>query len=80
MHLHNTMKNAINLLNQFAPKHKVDDAQLELIMSILSKDTLKSIQLLGFNYKQAIGEPLTDACASFINNKFNNKSTHCKKR
>lgn len=29
-------------------------------------DTLKTMQLLGFNYKAAIGEPLTQICAKAI--------------
>lgn len=31
-------------------------------------DTLKTMQLLGFNYKAAIGEPLTEICANAITN------------
>ena len=34
---------------------------------ILSKETLKILQLLGFNYKEAIGEPLTSVIAHAIN-------------
>src|SRR5699024_599336 len=32
---------------------------MEVIKHILSKDTFNILQLLGFNFKQAIGEPLT---------------------
>lgn len=38
----------------------------ENMISLVSKDMLKSMQLLGFNYKDAIGVPLTEACANFI--------------
>lgn len=30
---------------------------------LISADTLRTMQLLGFNYKAAIGEPLTELCA-----------------
>lgn len=31
---------------------------------LISADTLRTMQLLGFNYKAAIGEPLTELCAN----------------
>ena len=43
-----------------------DEAQLTAINSLLSTETLKILQLLGFNYKEAIGEPLTKLVAQFI--------------
>ena len=42
-------------------------------------DTLKSMQLLGFNYKAAIGEPLTQLCANAIT-VWGNKNNYHKKR
>lgn len=33
---------------------------------LISADTLRTTQLLGFNYKAAIGEPLTELCANKI--------------
>lgn len=36
------------------------------IKELISKDVLKTMQLLGFNYKAAIGEPLTEICANKI--------------
>ena len=36
------------------------------IKELISIDTLKTMQLLGFNYKAAIGEPLTELCAQKI--------------
>lgn len=33
---------------------------------LISADTLGTMQLLGFNYKAAIGEPLTELCANKI--------------
>ena len=40
----------------------------EQIKELISVDTLKTMQLLGFNYKAAIGEPLTQICANAISN------------
>lgn len=38
----------------------------EQIKALISVDTLKTMQLLGFNYKAAIGEPLTEICSNAI--------------
>ena len=43
---------------------KVED--LNNLLSLISVDTLRAMQLLGFNYKAAIGEPLTKLCADKI--------------
>lgn len=40
------------------------------IKSLITVDTLKAMQLLGFDYKAAIGSPLTRACANAIEGKF----------
>ena len=40
----------------------------EQFKELISVDTLKTMQLLGFNYKLAIGEPLTNLCANAISN------------
>ena len=45
---------------------KASIAAFESIKNLISKDVLKTMQLLGFNYKAAIGEPLTQLCASAI--------------
>lgn len=39
---------------------------VELIHNLLSKDTLKILQVLGFNYRKAIGEPLTQVVQSHV--------------
>lgn len=39
---------------------------MDQITSILSEDTLKVFQTLGFNYRQAIGEPLTQVVRDWI--------------
>lgn len=40
--------------------------QLELMKSLLSVETANILQLLGFNFRRAIGEPLTSLCESLI--------------
>ncbi len=40
----------------------------DLLIGLLNKDVLNTLQLLGFNYKEAIGVPFTELCASKINN------------
>ncbi|WP_458352411.1 hypothetical protein [Peribacillus frigoritolerans] len=39
---------------------------LHIFKPILSKETLNILQLLGFNFKQAIGEPLTQLVSATI--------------
>ena len=78
-HLHNTVTNVIDLLKSISPNAPV--TQIEVFKNLISVDTLKTMQLLGFNYKAAIGEPLTQICADAItswgakkpNNKNNNQ-------
>jgi hypothetical protein len=49
-------------------KVKTQVESYEQIKELISVDTLKTMQLLGFNYKEAIGEPLTKLCAEAISN------------
>jgi len=42
---------------------------LEIMKPILSKETFNIMQILGFNFKHAIGEPLTELLASMIKSK-----------
>ena len=42
---------------------------LEMIKPILSKETFNIMQILGFNFRQAIGEPLTKLVESLISSK-----------
>lgn len=46
---------------------------VESVKNLISKDLLKTMQLLGFNYKAAFGEPLTQLCANAISS-LGNKS------
>lgn len=47
-------------------KAKAGIKAIEGVKTLISKDVLKTMQLLGFNYKAAFGEPLTQLCASAI--------------
>lgn len=77
-HLHNTVSRVLEIVK----KSQIDAASLvgedavekvktqvesyEQIKELISVDTLKTMQLLGFNYKAAIGEPLTLMLKNFI--------------
>lgn len=65
-HLHNTVSRILELLKGSSvgiiEKDSAAFKQIEAyeqIKELISVDTLKTMQLLGFNYKYAIGEPLT---------------------
>lgn len=66
-HLQQTIGNALDVLNSFSPNSDV--AALEQFKSLVSVNTLKAMQLLGFDYKKAIGDPLTEVCADAIRSK-----------
>lgn len=80
-HLHNTVTRVLDLLKTVSPTTPVDS--LEVFKDLISVDTLKTMQLLGFNYKAAIGEPLTQICANTIislgQKKSNNKNNNQRK-
>lgn len=90
-HLHNTASHMIELIKSAQLANaalKGDDAvakvnnqaeSYEQIKELISVDTLKTMQLLGFNYKAAIGEPLTQICANAITN-FGNKTLSSKRK
>lgn len=83
-HLHNTVARLLEIIKAFqlvaamakgeeeVEKVKKQVENYEQIKELISIDTLKTMQLLGFNYKAAIGEPLTQICANAISN-FGNK-------
>ena len=84
-HLHNTVARLLEIIKAFQlvsamakgeeeiEKVKKQVESYEQIKELISVDTLKTMQLLGFNYKAAIGEPLTQICANAISN-IGNKS------
>ena len=65
-YLHNTVAKALKVLDSYS-----GDKEMEVtdIVKLIDKDVLKTMQLLGFNYKDAIGQPLTDLCRDYINSK-----------
>ena len=79
-HLHNTVSRLLGIIKAFqlasaAAKGEEEITKVtaqvesyEQIKELISVDTLKTMQLLGFNYKAAIGEPLTEICANAISN------------
>lgn len=74
-HLHNTLKLVLQIMKDMTPTVKESENSLESLVSLLNKDTLKTMQLLGFNYKEAIGVPLTEACAQAIKSKLKVSNT-----
>lgn len=62
--MHRTVEKLLELLKVMSPNAPIET--FEQIKELISVDTLKAIQLLGFNYKAAIGEPLTQLCANAI--------------
>lgn len=79
-HLHNTVASLLGMFKSFqlseanakgSSPNELDRIQnqsnvFEQMKELISVDTLKTMQLLGFNYKAAIGEPLTKICAEAI--------------
>lgn len=66
-HLHNTVSKILDIIRGFSPQKEEALSAIEPLKDLISVDTLKTMQLLGFNYKAAIGEPLTQLCANVIN-------------
>lgn len=77
-HLHNTVSRILEIVKntQIAAAEKTSPETVETVKSqvesyekikeLISVDTLKTMQLIGFNYKSAIGEPLTLMLKNFI--------------
>lgn len=70
-HLHKTVERLLEIIKQHANTNDSSEAKeqlegLEQIKELISVDTLKTMQLLGFNYKKAIGEPLTIMLRNYI--------------
>lgn len=64
----------IPLLEEFLKQSNQDDSGkiqdgINVIKPILSKEIFNIMQILGFNFKEAIGEPLTELLAAFIRSK-----------
>lgn len=65
-YLHNTLEEIISIIEKYQVLSNEQVQPLHQLVELLNKDTLKTMQLLGFNYKEAIGKPLTEACANAI--------------
>jgi len=86
VHLHNTVSRLLEIIKSVQlvsaigkgeEEVKKVEAQVESyeqLKELISVDTLKTMQLLGFNYKAAIGKPLTEICANAIINLGGKKS------
>ena len=68
-YLHNTLK---IVLESTSSDGKTDE-NLSVALAFLNKDTLKTMQLIGFNYKEGIGRPLTELCEEWIKLKLSPK-------
>ena len=79
-YLSNTLEKAISLLSSSSGLNEIQEQSMKQLVELLNKDTLKTMQLIGFNYKQAIGEPLTEACATIIKNKLIAQNSKGKKK
>lgn len=73
-HLNATATRLLDLIKTFSPE--LDTNSFEAIKDLISVDTLKTMQLLGFNYKAAIGEPLTKICANAVSSIGNKKQNN----
>lgn len=67
-------ENIIPLIEELAAKNGDEETQktmetIEVMKPLLSKELFNIAQLLGFNFKQAIGEPLTRLINSLISSK-----------
>lgn len=78
-HLHNTVSAVLDIIKRFLPQQEESLSAFEPLKDLISVDTLKTMQLLGFNYKAAIGEPLTQLCADTISG-WNKKTPVNKKK
>ena len=65
-HLNITVSNVIDLFKGNGQEENSNIQAAEMFKNLISADTLKTMQLLGFNYKAAIGEPLTQVCAEKV--------------
>lgn len=77
-HLHNTVSRILEIIKNIQTTNAEPLGEeaveavnnqvrsYEQIKELISVDTLKTMQLLGFNYKAAIGEPLTLMLKNFI--------------
>ncbi len=63
------LESFLNQSNQ--EEGKKIQSSIDAIKPILSKEFFNMMQILGFNFKQAVGEPLTELLASWIRSNIN---------
>lgn len=68
-YLQKTLRGAVKILFAFSPQTDEVKLSIDTLIELLNKDTLKTMQLLGFNYREAIGQPLTEVCSQAIKEK-----------
>ncbi len=64
-HLQNTVSQIVSIFIEMEHdpiKKAVTEKTFDPLVQLVNSDTLRTMQLLGFNYKKAIGEPLTEVC------------------
>lgn len=71
-YLQQTIQNVMGLLADIVPDLDNDKDNINDLIKLINKDTLKTMQLIGFNYKEAIGIPLTEVCANRIHSTLGN--------
>ncbi|MEG0763040.1 MAG: hypothetical protein RR424_04370 [Oscillospiraceae bacterium] len=77
-HLHKTVSMVLEIIKAMSPQNQSIDS-IGQLKDLISVDVLKTMQLLGFNYKAAIGEPLTNLCADAISHIGNKSKSTMKK-
>lgn len=65
-----TVGRVLDVISKMAPgdeaTRQAQMAAMQQLRELINADTLRTMQLLGFNYKAAIGMPLTEVCANKI--------------
>jgi archaellum component FlaC len=79
-HLHKTVEQVLDLLKPFMGLDSESVESFKMLKDIINVDTLKTMQLLGFNYKEAIGVPLTNLCSKAISNLGNKNKPNNKRK
>lgn len=69
------LKRFPGVLDSDPERARAQEEAFNQVRELISADTLRTMQLLGFNYKAAIGEPLTELCAGKIRQLDGNRQT-----
>ena len=60
-YLQNTLRKAVDILGELSGETS-NKIALKTLIELLDKDLIKTLQLIGFSYKEGIGRPLTELC------------------